>query len=106
MKGFPDGLPHSAGTPALNVCAGLGTSAPDTCRGSGSKSHAAVVVMHVPVTDTRTAFVSKSGNIFFEDLLSQTGSAPRRARRRMKMRNPDFRLWAVYEFSQLSSQIQ
>lgn len=70
MNGFLDRLSHSAGTPALNVCAGLGTSAPDTCQGSGSKSLSAVVVMHVPVTNTRTAFVSKSGNLFFEDLLS------------------------------------
>ena len=70
-------------------------STPGTCQCSGSRSLAAVVLRDVPVTDTRTAFLFKSGSLFFKDLLSPTGSATRRARSRIKMTNLDFRLWAI-----------
>lgn len=63
---------------------------PRPCQRTGPKSLMAVVFTDGPVTDTRAAFVSKPGDLLFKDLLSHTGSSPKRARSRIKMTNLDF----------------
>lgn len=100
-NGFPKGLHHCARTPVTNTFRAFGTCTPDTCRCHSSESLEAVVLRNVPVTDTRTAFASKSGKLSFKELLSHTGSAPKRARSRIKTTNPEFRVQAIDEFSWL-----
>lgn len=98
---FPKGLHHCARTPVRNTSRAFGTCTPDTCRCHSSESLEAVVLRNVLVTDTRTAFASKSGKLSFKELLSHTGSAPKRARSRIKTTNPEFRVQAIDEFSRL-----